>query len=239
MGAGAVPHGVHDDRGELAVPLDASGEDRGAGRRGEFSGRALGVDGRAGEQLDDDGRGDRHRAVLGPGHAEPGRDGRGEDARDVEERQGDGRAHHVHQRVDGVGLVERHGLDLLAMHLGLGLGERAEDPPGDREGLGWEVGLVEERADAPVGADHADRARAHRQAERADALLLHLVELQVEGLEGELGEVSADLLEVRACVDEGRESHVAGDTGDAVEVGDPHAPNGYSLGPRGSPGRGP
>ena len=58
-----------------------------------------------------------------------------------------------------------------------------------------------------------------------DPLALHTLDVDPNALDAERRGNAAEFLELRACVEQRREEHVAGETADAVEVGD----SGHSL----------
>jgi hypothetical protein len=105
--------------------------------------------------LDDGGTRDRHHAVLGLGHPEPGRYRGREHPLDPEHREGKGHAGDVDDRIDGADFVERDVLDLLVMHARFRFRESPEDTLRELERLGREVRRVQKGADARVRPDHA------------------------------------------------------------------------------------
>src|SRR5438045_4141007 len=80
--------------------------------------------------------------------------------------------------------------------------------------------LVEQRSDARVRADHRGDRRVDVDLRGAEPERLDLLPFQRERVERQAAKGLAQGVEVRARVDQRSERHVAGDAGDAVEVGD-------------------
>jgi hypothetical protein len=238
VAAGPVPDGLHRHQGKLAVAFDRRREDRGPGRRHKLHGHPLRVQGRAAQQLDHGRRRDGHRAVVGPGHAQAGGDRGGEGSLYPEHGEGERGARDVDDRVDRSHLVEGDQVDLLSVHPGLGLGQPPEDPLRQVERVRRECRRVEERADAGVRPDDARGRGLDLYPLRVEPVRFYILHLDVERLEGQLGQLFAEQVEIRPGVDQGGEGHVAGDPGDAVEVRQPHRLSPGSArcdGPRGLP----
>ena len=90
--------------------------------------------------------------------------------------------------------MERDGLDVPALDAGLGLGVATEDPVREVQGVGRQIGCVEQRPNARVGPDHSRRSRGpYLGADRADPVFVDLLELELERLERQRRQMRSQL----------------------------------------------
>src|SRR5438094_230074 len=89
-------------------------------------------------------------------------------------------------------------------------------------GVTSSTGTPREYMGAPRNSSTTAGPGVHRDLGGPDAEGLHLVHLEVERFHRKGGQLLADRVEVRPGIEQGPQGHIAGDPGDAVEVGDAH-----------------
>ena len=118
--------------------------------------------------------------------------------------------------------MEVHLLDRAAVQRRFNLGQPAED--GERPvGHPWrQRGFGDQPDDVRMGAHDGIPIALHRhQGPRArHATSERLLDLELPAGKGEPPQEEPDLFDVRSCIDEGAQGHVAGYPGKAVEPGD-------------------
>ena len=152
-------------------------------------------------------------------HAQAGGDGAGEHCVDIQEFEGDARAHDVDDGVDAADLVKVDGRRIAAVHAALDLGEDGESGQRPITDAVRKSGLLDQALDVGVGAHDRRLVGGDVNLGAGDAAALHGLGVDVPPTQRETHEVAHDLVEVGAGVDERTEGHVAGDPGEAVEPG--------------------
>src|SRR5205823_13585447 len=93
-----------------------------------------------------------------------------------------------------------------------------------------QVGLIEQRPDARVRADHTLRPGLDVNTKRGDAANFYLFDLEVEIVDGEGAKRVPDRIDVGTGMDQRRKRHVSGDARETVEIGQAHGISGLSRG---------
>lgn len=221
--AGSIADCFDGHRRQGGVSRDERSQDRRAGRRGQFSFDGQ-IDQRdASQQLGRAGSGDRADAVSDLDPASASRDGAGDDFINAEQIEPNRRADDVHDRVDRADFVKMNLVERRSMHASLCLGDVLEDF--ERElllRLGQFLGSLDQLGDVsemPVGVlfwvfDF--------DLQRSEAPFNDSLDVQFDVRQAERINAAHDRFQVRSGVDQGRQSHIATDAANAVEVRNPH-----------------
>ena len=175
-------------------------------------------------QQPDDCRGRVGQQTVGAAdHPEPGGNRAGRDRAHSEQLEGGGGADDVHDGVVTSDLVEVHLRRRPTMEPALDLGEQRERGDGAIAHTVGEPRLLEDAHHVGEGPDDAVAAHLDDRPGGGDAVAKHGLEFERPSADREPVEQAFQLAKIGAGVDEAAQRHVAGDTGEAVEPGDPTA----------------
>ncbi len=221
--AGSVADRFDSHRRQGRVPCDERFQNRRAGRRGQF-GIDWQIDQRdAFEQLGRAGSGNRADAVSDLDASASRRHRTRNNFVDAEEIKPNRHADDVHNRVNRADFVEMNLVERCPMHAGFRLGNVLEDF--QRElllRLGQLFGSLDQLGDVGKVPVSVLFRVLDFDLQRSEAPFDHRLDVQLDVRQAERINPAHDLFEVGSGVDQCRQSHVATDAANAVEVRNPH-----------------
>ncbi len=233
IGELAIPRAVadaldHQALRHLAWPPER-GNDRRAGRCHELPGAVAHPHGKTAQQLDGRGARDRQRTVRALDHSTAERQRRDDQLADRQRIDGPGGADDVDDRVDRADFVEFDVVGIHAVDLAFRFGEPREDLQRQLANPRREIARANQVADRAKRAVRVagravtvSGANVDDELRRHDAAPLATLVADRVTADSDLRELSLERGDVQTAVEKCPDEHIAGKTGECVEVRDSH-----------------